>query len=100
MRLEADASKQPGEKSERARPEKKAARERANVVAAPVPPVEPDFVKHTAASSAPNAPQMPGIYINLQIHISADSTPDQIDEIFKSMAKHIYQRGCVNGCEP
>jgi hypothetical protein len=37
--------------------------------------------------------QPPGININLQVHISADATPDQIDQIFASMAKHIYQRG-------
>lgn len=37
--------------------------------------------------------QFPGININLQIHISADATPDQIDQIFASMSKHIYQRG-------
>jgi hypothetical protein len=32
----------------------------------------------------------PSININLQVHISADATPDQIDQIFASMAKHIY----------
>jgi hypothetical protein len=35
----------------------------------------------------------PGININIEVHISADSTPDQIDTIFASMAKHIYKRG-------
>ncbi len=35
---------------------------------------------------------IPGININLQIHISADASPDQIDKIFESMAKHIYKR--------
>ena len=34
----------------------------------------------------------PGININLEIHISADATSDQIDKIFESMAKHIYKR--------
>jgi hypothetical protein len=33
----------------------------------------------------------PGIHINLQIHISADASSDQIDQIFSSMAKHIYR---------
>lgn len=36
--------------------------------------------------------QVPGININLQVHISADATPDQIDQIFASMARHIYPR--------
>ena len=34
----------------------------------------------------------PGVSINLQIHISADSSPEQIDQIFAGMAKHIYGR--------
>jgi hypothetical protein len=37
-------------------------------------------------------PAAPGLNINLQIHISADATPDQIDKIFESMARHIYKR--------
>ena len=36
---------------------------------------------------------MTGININLEIHISSDATPDQIDSIFASMAKHIYKTG-------
>ncbi len=35
----------------------------------------------------------PGLYINIQVHISSDATPDQIDQIFASMAKHIYRAG-------
>jgi len=38
------------------------------------------------------APAAPGLNINLEIHISADATPDQIDKIFESMARHIYTR--------
>lgn len=37
-------------------------------------------------------PHLPGLAINLQIHISSDATPDQIDKIFESMAKHIYSK--------
>jgi hypothetical protein len=32
----------------------------------------------------------PSLHIDMQIHISPDSTPEQIDQIFKSMAKHLY----------
>ena len=35
----------------------------------------------------------PDVHINLQIHVSSDATPDQIDKIFESMAKHIYRKG-------
>lgn len=41
----------------------------------------------------PPSPQgMPGVSINLEIHISADASPDQIDKIFESMAKHVYKK--------
>jgi hypothetical protein len=32
----------------------------------------------------------PNLHIDLQIHISPESTPEQIDTIFASMAKHLY----------
>jgi hypothetical protein len=89
--LERDASKQPGEKAEKKRVEKKPAK--------PSPPATPaphSPALATAGHREPanlNSPQIPGININLEIHISADSTPDQIDAIFASMSKHIYQRG-------
>lgn len=35
----------------------------------------------------------PNLHIDLQIHISPDSTPEQIDAIFASMAKHLYGTG-------
>lgn len=38
----------------------------------------------------------PELCINLQVHISADASGDQIDQIFASMAKHIYGRTSHN----
>ena len=35
---------------------------------------------------------LPGLHIDLQVHIPVDATPDQIDQIFASMAKHLYQK--------
>lgn len=32
----------------------------------------------------------PSLHIDIQIHISAESGPDQIEQIFASMAKHLY----------
>jgi len=32
----------------------------------------------------------PSVHIDIQIHISPEASPDQIDQIFKSMAKHLY----------
>lgn len=32
----------------------------------------------------------PSLHIDMQVHISPDATPQQIDQIFASMAKHLY----------
>jgi len=40
----------------------------------------------TVMGSAPT----PSVHIDIQIHISPEASPDQIDQIFKSMAKHLY----------
>jgi hypothetical protein len=44
-----------------------------------------------AQRSATRSQDGPEVSINLQIHISADASTDQIDQIFASMAKHIYK---------
>jgi hypothetical protein len=36
---------------------------------------------------------MPSLHIDIQIHISPDTSPEQIDKIFESMATHLYQKG-------
>lgn len=38
-----------------------------------------------------NGPK-PSIHINIQVHISPDASPDQIDKIFESMSKHLYKK--------
>lgn len=53
---------------------------------------------HTpAATKAPQTPHVPTaggpeVHIDIQIHISPESTAQQIDKIFESMAKHLYGR--------
>jgi hypothetical protein len=53
---------------------------------------------HTpAVAQAPQMPDMsasvgPAVHIDIQIHISPESTAQQIDKIFESMAKHLYGR--------
>ncbi len=34
----------------------------------------------------------PTIHINIQVHISSDAGPDQVEAIFSSMAKHLYSK--------
>lgn len=42
------------------------------------------------AETHSNNPNQPSMNINLQIHISSEASVEQIDKIFESMAKHIY----------
>ena len=42
-------------------------------------------------NSTTSVKSLPGLNINIQIHISSDATPDQIEQIFKSMSNHIYK---------
>lgn len=42
-------------------------------------------------SSAVPVKSGPNIHLDIQIHIPATASPDQIDQIFASMAKHLYQ---------
>lgn len=45
-----------------------------------------------APARTPNAGNSggPSVHIDIQIHISPEASTDQIDQIFKSMAKHLY----------
>jgi hypothetical protein len=80
--------KSPKKREERAR------RARTTQMAEKKPPVATTgpaaITPHTGGHQTSSPP--PGVCINLQIHISSDSTPDQIDKIFESMAKHIYKK--------
>ena len=93
--IEADLATQPEGKNTKPkeRTQKKIAK-----VSAPSRAVQstPSVATPQAASTTP-APvtrnEGPDVSINLQIHISADASPDQIEQLFAAMAKHIYKRG-------
>lgn len=56
------------------------------VVPSPPPP---------SAGSTPPPPagaSSPSLHIDIQVHISPDSSSEQIDKIFESMAKHLYKQ--------
>jgi hypothetical protein len=54
---------------------------------------QPQVVTPVPAASQPHhAGSGPNVHLDIQIHIPADASPDQIDQIFASMAKHLYQR--------
>lgn len=56
--------------------------------APPTPAVDANAPLVPTVSTAPT----PSVHIDLQIHISPDASPNQIDSIFASMAKHLYGR--------
>jgi hypothetical protein len=45
--------------------------------------------KHNNLKAQDTGNYVPPVHINVQIHIAADATADQIDQIFASMAKHL-----------
>lgn len=38
----------------------------------------------------------PSLHVDIQIHIASDASTDQIDQIFASMAKHLYKGNNIN----
>ena len=44
-----------------------------------------------AGIAAPSQQAPPSLHVDIQVHISPDATTDQIDQIFASMAKHLYK---------
>lgn len=58
----------------------------------PSGPVHTPVASQPAAHAQHNSPanHSPSVHIDIQIHISPEASGDQIDQIFKSMAKHLY----------
>lgn len=54
-----------------------------------VPAVQPQPAAPTATTQHHRS-EGPTLHIDVQIHIAADASAEQIDQIFASMAKHIY----------
>jgi hypothetical protein len=57
----------------------------------PSSPRQSDIIQ--PASRTMSKPLGPVIHIDVQIHISPEASPDQIDQIFASMSKHLYGFG-------
>ena len=62
----------------------------------PAPPgrSREDQAAVAAEKRAPEVPKglAPDVHIDIQVHIDASASPEQIEQIFKSMAKHLYGR--------
>jgi hypothetical protein len=91
--VEADPTKQPDTEKKSAVVRKPLDAVRPSRVRGAVVPVRVNHNTDNPPATPSTGRPAPGININLQVHISADATPDQIDQIFASMAKHIYPRG-------
>ncbi len=67
----------------------------AGEVAPPSPPAAGETPTTPGTGSMPPGPAgsgSPSLHIDIQVHISPDSSPEQIDKIFESMAKHLYKQ--------
>jgi len=57
----------------------------------PLPPPGPLHMPPVRASAGAGRGALgPALHIDIQVHISAETSPEQIDKIFASMAKHLY----------
>lgn len=78
-------------KPAKASPPAKAAKAAPAPAAAPAAP--PETAKpatgHEGEDSGARRGFSPKLHVDIQIHISPDSSPEQIDKIFESMAKHL-----------
>ncbi len=81
------ASTVPAEKPSRKAPAKvRATPPAASKEAAPNPGAARSPSSELAGAAGPN------IHLDIQIHIPAEASPEQIDHIFASMAKHLYAK--------
>ena len=55
-------------------------------VNSPMETIEPAEVNGKATSQ----PKRPALHIDIQVHIDPTSSAEQIDQIFASMARHLY----------
>ena len=49
-------------------------------------------VPHEPPSPSAKSDAGPTVHLDIQIHIPADATPEQIDQIFSSMSRHLYSK--------
>lgn len=52
----------------------------------------PDVKPLTTGASSQASPNSPALHLDVQVHIDASASPEQIEQIFASMARHLYGR--------
>ena len=103
MLLEADVSKAKEQKTSKPKnggdkptPTKQPTQKKSHLPAtktAPPPPPPPGAEDDRGGATGGKSAFSPKLHIDIQIHISPDSSPEQIDKIFESMAKHLPFKG-------
>lgn len=102
MLLEADlskakAAKEPKSSKQNGGTERKTVKPPAQKAAASHAAKKAEHQETPATGEMPNtggkSTFSPKLHIDIQIHISPDSSPEQIDKIFESMAKHLPFKG-------
>ncbi len=58
----------------------------------PVEPVQPHQGATSPVAGPPPSLPGPSLHLDVQVHIDSSATPEQIETIFASMAKHLYGR--------
>ena len=56
------------------------------------PPIVPAELPSTQTEQSSSGETKPTVHLNLQIHVDSSATPELIDQIFSSMARHLYDR--------
>jgi hypothetical protein len=77
------------EKDQTAKP--RGARPKADPAPRSTKPSNTKALKQETAAAPPVSAIRPDVHFDIQIHIAADASADQIEQIFASMAKYLYQ---------
>lgn len=89
---EADASKESKANTPKAATKKRTTKPAATAAESKIPVASPEHVASSTPSARPaitTFSNSPELHINIQLHISPESSAEQIDKIFESMAKHL-----------
>ena len=87
----ANTAGKPAKAASKVTPPTKAAKAALAPAAAPAAPPETNkpAAGHEGEDGGARRSFSPKLHVDIQIHISPDSSPEQIDKIFESMAKHL-----------
>ena len=88
-KIEASAPRVSGASKARSQAAPKSAAKKTNSPATAVPSSAEQTPPPPAPAPAPATKRVPSIHIDVQVHISPDTSPEQIDRIFASMSKHL-----------